>query len=300
MELSLVDLFCGSGGMSAGFMKEGFNVVAAFDNWIPAVSTYRRNLADHAAQLDLSDVRRASSAVAEFKADVICGGPPCQDFSTAGKRIEGRRADLTNAFASIVSKSRPIHFLMENVPQARLSRSYGNAKRKLERAGYGISEIVLDASLCGVPQARKRFFAFGSTEKGASEAFRKSLQSRISETPMSVKEYLNGEIDIEYYYRHPRNYSRRSVFSVNEPSPTIRGVNRPVPPGYEGNHLDSAPPSSVRPLTSQERSRIQTFPKSWDWNAGDRNADVELQIGNAVPVNLARFLARGILDAARL
>ena len=88
------------------------------------------------------------------------------------------------------------------------------------------------------------------------------------------------------------------MFTVYEPSPTIRGVNRPVPPNYKGNHLDSAPPSSVRPLTTWERSRIQTFPSYWDWNAGNRNADAELQIGNAVPVNLAAFTTQALLFAA--
>lgn len=119
----------------------------------------------------------------------------------------------------------------------------------------------------------------------------------MAEERLTVKDYLKDEIDIEFYYRHPRNYSRRSVFSVFEPSPTIRGVNRPVPPGYIGNHLDSSPPSEVRPLTTLERSRIQTFPIDWDWRTNNRNGSTELQLGNAVPVNLASFVAKGISDA---
>ena len=299
MKLSAVDLFCGSGGMSTGFIEAGIDVVAAFDNWNVAIATYHRNIADHAAVLDLSDTKSAISELQRMNADIIAGGPPCQDFSTAGKRIEGNRADLTKSFGDIVAACLPSYFMMENVPQVRLSASYKETRKTLMSAGYAISETVLDASRCGVPQSRKRFFAFGSLVERKAPVFLDSLMDRQNSEKMTIRDYLSDSIDIEYYYRHPRNYSRRSVFSVNEPSPTIRGVNRPVPPGYKGNHLDSAPPSTVRPLTSVERSQIQTFPVNWDWNTGDRNADTELQIGNALPVNLAEFVGAGIVDVAR-
>ena len=293
-----VDLFCGSGGFSAGMIDAGIEVDSAFDNWSVAISTYRRNIASHAFSLDLSDVESAAEQILNLDPDIIAGGPPCQDFSTAGKRSEGKQANLTVAFGEIVTRCSPLCFLMENVPQVRLSKTYHLTKRRLARAGYLFAEVVLDASYCGVPQVRKRFFAFG-WRKASSDMGGKFLQwiaDRQSKERLTVKEYM-PEIDIEHYYRHPRNYSRRSVFSVHEPSPTIRGVNRPVPPNYKGNHLDSVPPSTVRPLTSQERSRIQTFPKNWDWGGGDRNAEVELQIGNAVPVNLSAFIASAMRHA---
>ncbi len=298
--MTAVDLFCGSGGLSAGLINSGIHVVAAFDSWTAALETYQRNLADHAYELDLSDINRAVSEIRTIAPTIIAGGPPCQDFSTAGKRIEGKRANLTHCFAAIIEQCRPPFFLMENVAQVRLSDTYKDAKLLLKKSGYHIAEVVLDASMCGVPQARKRFFAFGSlNERKPAQQFIESLNERLSDDRMTVKQYMGKAINIDHYYRHPRNYSRRSVFSVHEPSPTIRGVNRPVPPNYEGNRLDSVHPSTVRPLTSIERSRIQTFPVSWDWNAGDRNSDVELQIGNAVPVNLAAFVGTGVIDAAR-
>ena len=299
MKLSATDLFCGSGGLSAGFIDAGIEIVAAYDNWGPAIVTYRRNIGDHAHQADLSDVSQIARDIAATEPDIIAGGPPCQDFSTAGKRVEGGRANLTVAFAEIISICRPRYFLMENVPQVRKSLAYQNARRAWESAGYEIAETTLDASYCNVPQARKRFFAFGSLCTGDASKFLAFIEERLNETQLTIKQYLSEEIDIEYYYRHPRNYSRRSVFSVLEPSPTIRGVNRPVPPNYQGNHLDSAPPSSVRPLTSWERSRIQTFPATWQWGGTDRGTDVELQIGNAVPVNLASFVASGIVHVTR-
>ena len=299
MALRAVDLFCGSGGLSYGLMDAGIDVVAAFDAWETAVDTYNRNLPSHASVLDLSHVAEAADKISEFAPDMIAGGPPCQDFSTAGKRVEGRHANLTTAFSHMVHECRPDFFLMENVPQARLSPTYAKLKSLLAKDGYEFAEAVLNASLCGVPQSRRRFFAFGSRRPNAARKWASAMQQRQAARPLTVKSYMGRRIDIEHYYRHPRNYARRSVFSVHEPSPTIRGVNRPVPPNYKGNHLDSVPPSTVRPLTSSERSQVQTFPKSWDWAGGDRNADVEQQIGNAVPVKLAEFVGAGVRHAAR-
>ena len=297
--LKAVDLFCGSGGLSAGLIDSGINVVSAYDNWDAAVRTYNKNVNTHAQKFDLSDVDGTVKEVSSYEPDLIAGGPPCQDFSTAGKRTEGKQANLTVAFAQTVSICKPRYFLMENVPQLRLSKTYKYIRQMLEDEGYSFNEQLLDASFCGVPQSRKRIFVFGWIEKGEKigNDFSDSIERRKSKKKLTVKEYLRSDIEVECYYRHPRNYSRRSVFTVHEPSPTIRGVNRPVPPNYLGNHLDSAPPSSVRPLTSWERSRIQTFPSSWNWSGKNRNAEVEQQIGNAVPVNLAAFVADGVLHA---
>jgi len=99
----------------------------------------------------------------------------------------------------------------------------------------------------------------------------------------------------EYYYMHPRSYNRRAVFSIHEPSATIRGVNRPIPDGYKRHHADKADISDgVRALTSKERSYIQTFPESFVFEG--KKTDVEQAIGNAVPVKLAEYVAKCILD----
>ena len=297
--LRAADLFCGVGGLSAGLASAGIDIVAAYDNWPVAIETYKRNLGDHAHQADLLDIPAAVSAVAEHSPDLIVGGPPCQDFSSAGNGVEGERANLTVAFARIVEACCPPLFLMENVPRARFSEAYRMLTAILGRKGYAFHGSVLDASLCGAPQIRKRFFLLGSLDGGIGERYLQSAASRLADEAATVKDYMQDEIDIDYYYRHPRNYARRAIFSVHEPSPTIRGVNRPVPPNYQRNHLDSADPESVRPLTTWERSRIQTFPADWDWGNGrsDRNADVEQLVGNAVPLAMAAFVGEGIVDA---
>ena len=93
--------------------------------------------------------------------------------------------------------------------------------------------------------------------------------------------------------RHPRNYNRRGIFSIDEPAPTMRGVNRPLPKGYKGSANDPCPVSpDLHVLTSRERSLIQTFPEDFKW-VGTKT-EVEQMIGNAVPVKLGQFVAETV------
>src|SRR5699024_7565867 len=124
-------------------------------NWQAALDTYNENNSDLGQALDLSNLDESLKRLSEYKGiDGIIGGPPCQDFSSAGKRKEGDRADLTEKYAAIVSTIQPTFFLMENVPRADSSQAYGRAMETLEKAGYGISKRVIDASRVGVPQTR--------------------------------------------------------------------------------------------------------------------------------------------------
>ncbi len=295
-QIRTIDLFAGCGGLSLGFASAGFKIVGAVDNWEPAVKTYRRNFTDHDIfNLDLSDVEKSVSELSKLRPDIIVGGPPCQDYSHAGKRDETRgRADLTVSYAKIISNIKPEWFLMENVDQVTKSKKLVEAKEIFKKAGYGLTQIVLDASLCGVPQKRKRFFLIGKLK--AHDNFALALiQEKISASPMSIRDYFGNVLDFDYYYRHPRNYNRRGVFSVDEPSPTIRGVNRPIPKGYPGHSLDKVKDlSTIRPLTTSERAQIQTFPKDFIFEGSKTEA--EQQIGNAVPVNLAKFVASVIME----
>jgi len=294
----VVDLFSGCGGMSLGFERAGFEVVAAFDSWDPAVNCYSTNFNHPILKTDLS---RVTSVVPELKIlrpEVIIGGPPCQDFSSAGKRIEAGRADLTNSFAQIVATIKPAAFVMENVERARLSVAYAKAKSILSKSGYRITELLLDASFFGVPQIRKRLFCVGILNGADEGGIAKKVAAMASSQPMTVREYLGDEFGIEYYYRHPRNYSRRAVYSIDEPSATIRGVNRPVPPGYPGHPNDACEVTPIlRPLTMAERARIQTFPRSF--RLVGNKSEIEQMIGNAVPVELARVVGICLLRELR-
>jgi len=294
MKYRVVDLFSGCGGLSLGFMQAGYSVVAAFDNWEPTINIYKKNFNHDVIKLDLSDIKNFSK-IAEYKPDIIIGGPPCQDFSSAGKRNEELgRADLTVAYAQIVSKVKPKFFIMENVDRIVKSSKLKEAVKIFKDSGYGLSYQVLEASYCGVPQARKRFIMFGELG-GEDHILEYYFQKNKSKRPMTVRDYFGNKLDIEHYYRHPRNYNRRAVFSIDEPSPTIRGVNRPVPKGYKGHKKDSFPiTGDVRPLSTAERAMIQTFPKSFAWE-GNKTV-LEQMIGNAVPVRLAEFVAKCIKE----
>ena len=83
--IKTVDLFSGCGGLSLGFERAGFQVIAAYDNWEPAVKVYRDNFSHPIYTDDLSD-ENVQNKIAEMHPDVIIGGPPCQDYSSAGHR----------------------------------------------------------------------------------------------------------------------------------------------------------------------------------------------------------------------
>jgi len=296
--LKVIDLFAGIGGLSLGFQNAGFEVVAAVDNWQAAIEIYKANFSHDVISMDLSQMPDVQ-IFKNYHPDVIVGGPPCQDFSSAGKRNENLgRADLTVSFAEIVSHVKPTWFVMENVAIITKSVTLPKALKIFKAAGYGLSYQVLDASRCGVPQLRKRFFLVGLLN-GQESCLDDYLNDGLTQKAMTVFDYLGNELGIEYYYRHPCSYQRRAVFSIYEPSPTIRGVNRPIPKGYKkhpGDVVDIT--ENIRPLTTQERSYIQTFPKGFKLKG--TKSKLEQMIGNAVPVKLAEYVARKIQVFARM
>ena len=239
------------------------------------------------------DIANASLKIKSYSPEIIVGGPPCQDFSSAGKRDENNgRGDLTVSYAKIISTVRPEWFVMENVERIRKTQKLNEAVGIYKEAGYGLTSTVLDASFCGVPQKRKRFLMIGHLNS-PDNFIDYYLGKNLAEKPMTVADYFGDRLDVQYYYRHPRSYVRRGIFSVDEPSPTIRGVNRPMPNGY---HLRPNDPvqtkEGIRHLTTRERSMIQTFPEDFIF-VGSKTAQ-EQMIGNAVPVKLAQYVAEAI------
>ncbi|EZP68017.1 DNA-cytosine methyltransferase [Novosphingobium resinovorum] len=300
------DLFAGCGGMSAGSREAGMELAFAAEKWEAAAATYERNLGHDVERLDLEDVVSTVRKVRAARADVIMGGPPCQDFSQAGSRVEAGRARLTVAFAETIRAARPKWFVMENVPEAQGSRSWAIARGILRDAGYGISEAKLNAAFHGVPQSRKRYFAVGKLE--AEDAFLEHrLEGGRTAEPLTIRSFLQaehddtgederseGHFDVDFYYRHPRNWGRRAIFSLDEPSPTVRSTNRPVAPGYKQHPDDPAAPEQVRALTQNERARIQTFPRHHSFE-GTRT-DIDMMVANAVPCRLAAHVAATIME----
>ena len=290
--MKVIDLFSGIGGLSLGFQNAGFKIVAAIDHWQAAMENYQANFNHDTILMDLSQLTDFNQ-FRNYHPDIIMGGPPCQDFSSAGKRNENLgRADLTLSFAHIISDVKPTWFVMENVERITKSVTLQKALKIFKAAEYGLSYQILDASRCGVPQLRKRFFLVGllAARDGFLDDY---LNDYLTEKPMTVFDYLGYELGIEYYYRHPWSYKRRAIFSIYEPSPTIRGVNRPIPKTYQKHPGDVADiTENVRPLTTIERSYLQTFPKGFQLKG--TKSELEQMIGNAVPVKLAEYVGNKI------
>jgi DNA (cytosine-5)-methyltransferase 1 len=292
-----VDLFAGCGGMSLGFQNAGFDVVAAFDFWLPAIEVYQDNFQHPIFNQDLSE-DEAHIAIAQLKPEMIIGGSPCQDFSSAGKRDESLgRADLTLSFVNIISRVKPRWFVMENVERIAKSRVLGTVLEILKKNGYSLTSSILNASYCGVPQVRKRYFLIGQLG-GKNDSLSFYLAKNQSNKPMTIFDYLGESLGIDYFYRHPRSYQRRGIFSIYEPSPTIRGVNRPIPKTYKKHEGDACEiDQNLRSLTTIERSYIQTFPDEFKFKGS--KSDLDQMIGNAVPVKLAEYVASCILEYAK-
>lgn len=165
---NVIDLFCGCGGLSLGFEQAGYNVILGIDNWADALVTYRLNhknaqtLQGDLKNLQPEDIQKKYSIA---NVDVIIGGPPCQGFSIAGKRIiDDDRNKLYKSFVRFVDYFRPSAFVMENVPNI-LSIGNGAVKdsiiKDFEELGYKINYHVLTASDYGVPQNRRRAIFVG-------------------------------------------------------------------------------------------------------------------------------------------
>ena len=167
-KLRVIDLFSGCGGLSQGFLDAGFNVVLGIDCWDDAVQTFKKNhntSTGIVANLKNETAKDISAKNSIQNIDVIIGGPPCQGFSIAGKRIvEDERNELYKSFIEFVRFYKPSAFLMENVPNI-LSMGKGIVKEKIihdfKKIGYTVNTDVLMASKYGVPQNRRRAFFVG-------------------------------------------------------------------------------------------------------------------------------------------
>jgi DNA (cytosine-5)-methyltransferase 1 len=165
--LTVVDLFCGAGGLSEGFRQAGYRVAAGSDHDPDAVATYAANFPGALALTgDIRDpALREQLDEAAAGADVLVGGPPCQAFSQVRNHtrlIEDPRNSLYREFVSAVGAARPAAFLMENVPGL---AQMGAKAQVLEDLGldgeYRVEAQLVDAADFGVPQTRKRLLFLG-------------------------------------------------------------------------------------------------------------------------------------------
>jgi len=166
--MKIVDLFCGAGGMSLGFEEEGFKSVLAVDLWEDAIKTYNFNRKHQTAKcIDIHELDDSylDSLKSDSKIHGIIGGPPCQGFSSVGKRDENdNRNSLYLEYVRFVEKLTPDFFVLENV-KGLLTLANGYYKRdiidRFNEIGYNVNFQILKASDFGVPQNRQRVFFVG-------------------------------------------------------------------------------------------------------------------------------------------
>ena len=163
-----IDLFCGCGGLSLGFERAGFSVLAAIDSDPEAIKVFTENLPDvpHALERDLTKFtpREAAEVIGVGEVDVIIGGPPCQGFSTARRRdgsnngprmVVDKRRHLYEEFLRYVEAFRPKVFVIENVlgiKSAAGGRYFTKMQVEARRLGYRVHPQIEKACELGVAQ----------------------------------------------------------------------------------------------------------------------------------------------------
>jgi len=176
---NVVDLFCGAGGLSKGFEWAGYNIIAANDNYKYACETYRNNHTHTKlieGDITQKNVKNELLEALEGKdVDIIIGGPPCQGFSHAGKRlIDDPRNFLFREFVEIVKKVKPKVVVLENVEGILTmngGKSFESIKDSFRELGYKLEGRKLHAVRYGVPQKRKRVVMIGLLEGNPEECY---------------------------------------------------------------------------------------------------------------------------------
>lgn len=205
IQYSVIDLFAGCGGLSLGLYQAGWNGIFAIEKNPNAFETLNFNLIERKRHfdwpkwlpiipLDILDVNQKYKGQLKKmcgKVDLVAGGPPCQGFSMAGKRVKNDiRNQLVFSYIDFIEMVRPKLLLFENVKGFTYAFNKANdsqeipyseiVKNKLKELGYGVQAQVVDFSTYGIPQRRKRFIMVGILGKpdDVAKLFFQKLESQ--------------------------------------------------------------------------------------------------------------------------
>ena len=241
---TVASLFAGCGGSSLGWSAAGFREVLAVEWDEKARETFALNFPD--VPIWGGDIRELSveefMGLASIKAgelDVLDGSPPCQGFSTAGKReYADVRNQLYNDFVRLLEGARPKAFVMENVSgmvKGKMKLLFADATRKLKAAGYRVSCRLLDASWLGVPQSRRRLIWIGIREDLEIDpahpdplSYRYSLRDAIGDLLPGVAGQTAPFERSEWLAACKNDLHENSWRSADEPAATATANRPPV------------------------------------------------------------------------
>lgn len=346
MDTRSISLFSGAMGLDIGLMQAGIDIRIGQDFDDACIQTMQANghngIAGDIRQITSEEILQ-KSGMKVGEPFLICGGPPCQPFSTAGKRlgINDPRGSLFKEFVRMIDEIRPRFFVMENVKgimSSPLKDANGeNTNKKVldvileefRRLNYKTVYGVVDAVNYGVPQFRERFVLVGSRDD-ENIFLPAPTHFRVHQNPVyrwvtlgdTIKDLENVEGEcasfsdsrLKFLRMVPEGGNWKDLpedvlqeamggaytsgggkvgfyrrLSYAQPSPTV--VTSPVQKATMMCH-----PTKDRPLSVAEYARIQQFPDNWTFMG--TTVDKYRQIGNAVPVGLARAIGQMLIAVA--
>ena len=318
---SFIEVCAGCGGLSQGLIKSGFTPILLNDNNSDCCKTLKHNHKD--ANVVCASMDKIDQSQFIGKVDLLTGGVPCQSFSQAGLRkgLDDPRGDLMIKFIEILNLIKPKLFMIENV-KGLLTHDEGKTIEKIINALnkndlYNISYKCLDASKYDVPQKRERVFIVGvlkdikqSFEFPKESEKKPVLKDVLCDVPLSGGAKYNEEktklfrmipqggcwvnlpeaLQKEYLGNsyHSGGGKRGILYRLSMEKPSLTLLCTPSQKQTERCH-----PLEERPLTMREYARIQTFEDSYEF-IGSLSSQYK-QIGNAVPVELARYMGASLL-----
>jgi DNA (cytosine-5)-methyltransferase 1 len=309
---TVISTFAGCGGSSLGYSMAGFRELLAVEWEQNAADTFRLNFPHvplyhgDIAKLSVEECLRLAG-LAPGELDVFDGSPPCQGFSTAGKReIGDSRNQLFREFVRLLSGLRPRAFVMENVSgmvKGDFKVIFAEILRTLKACGYRVKVRLLNAMFYGVPQSRERMIFVGVRDDLGVEASHPSgwsepvTFSQCAYGASSLAPALRGKWAEMVSLIKPgqceadHNASGKGFQNIvrihaNKPTPTISKLNT----GY--GFATWVHPAHDRPVSIGEAKRAGSMPD--EFSLIGNFAEQWARIGNSVPPLLMRSIARHV------
>lgn len=319
-----IELFAGADGLALGLEQAGFDGLAYVEMNGDACETLRRNRPSW--NVIEGDVHEIDFRQYDGQVDLVSGGFPCQAFSMSGKRL-GFGDIRGTLFAEIIrcaNETHPKMLLMENV-KGLLShdggRTFETIRHEVEKAGYSLQWKILNASYHGVGQARERIVMIGVRDDladkisfeypepdGRQATLRDALDGVPDSPGVSYSEKKAKVLDLVppggCWVDLPQDIAREYMKSSYDSPGGKRGMARRLSWDRPCLTLTTSPsqkqterchPDETRPLTVREYARVQSFPDDWEF-AGGIGSQYR-QIGNAVPVEMARRIGVQLIKA---